>query len=370
MATLFDPLDAGALHLSNRIVMAPLTRNRSPGAVPAARVATYYAQRATAGLIVSEGVAITHQGQGYADVPGLYAPEQVEGWRCATDAVHAAGGRIVAQLWHVGRVSHVSLQPEGADPVAPSAITAQTRTYVVNPDGSGAFVPTSAPRALGIEEIPGIVEDYARAARAAIDAGFDGVEIHGANGYLVDQFLRSGTNTRTDAYGGSLENRVRFLDEVVGAVAGAIGGDRTGIRISPVTPANDAGDPAPQPLFNLVAQRLAAHGLAFVHVIEGSTGFARDFRQGDAPFDYTALKAAYRDAGGQGAWVVNNGYTRELADAAVASGYADAVAFGRPFISNPDLVRRLRENAPLNALDKATLYGGADEGYTDYPALD
>ncbi len=370
MASLFDPLDAGALHLPNRIVMAPLTRNRSPGAVPAERVARYYAQRASAGLIVSEGVAITHQGQGYADVPGLYAPEQIDGWRRVTDAVRAAGGRIVAQLWHVGRVSHVSLQPGNGDPVAPSAIAARTKTYLIHPDGGGEFVPTSPPRALGIEEIPGIVEDYARAARAAIDAGFDGVEIHGANGYLVDQFLRSGSNRREDAYGGSLENRVRFLDEVVGAVAGAIGGERTGIRISPVTPANDAADPEPQPLFRLVARRLAAHGLAFVHVIEGSTGFARDFQQGDMPFDYPALKAAYRDAGGQGAWIVNNGYTRDLADAAIASGYADAVAFGRAFIANPDLVRRLRGSAALNVPDKATFYGGGDGGYTDYPALD
>ncbi|MCX7563265.1 alkene reductase [Xanthomonadaceae bacterium XH05] len=370
MASLFDPLIAGALHLPNRIVMAPLTRNRSPNGVPGAMVETYYAQRASAGLIVSEGVAITHQGQGYADVPGLYEPAQLEGWRRVTAAVHAAGGRIVAQLWHVGRISHVSLQPGGADPVAPSAITAEAKTYILKPDGGGEFVPTSAPRALEIGEIPAIVQDYARAARAAVDAGFDGVELHGANGYLIDQFLRAGSNRRSDEYGGSIENRVRFMDEVVAAVAAAIGGERTGIRISPVTPANDAADPDPQPLFEAVARSLARHDLAFVHVIEGATGGARDFQQGDTPFDYHALRNAYRDAGGQGAWILNNGYTRELADAAIAAGHADAIAFGRAFIANPDLVRRLRENAPLNALEKTTLYGGGEAGYTDYPALD
>ena len=370
MSSLFDPLEAGALHLPNRIVMAPLTRNRSPGAVPAGRVATYYAQRASAGLIVSEGTAISHQGQGYADVPGLYAPEQLDAWRHVTSAVHAAGGRIVAQLWHVGRVSHVSLQPGGGEPVAPSAIQANTKTYLIQADGTGSFAPTSLPRALSIDEIPGIVQDYARAARAALDAGFDGVEIHGANGYLIDQFLRSGSNHREDAYGGTPENRVRFLDEVVGAVAAAIGGERTGIRISPVTSSNDAADPHPQVLFNLAAQRLAAHGLAFVHVIEGVTGAARDFQQGDSPFDYAMLKRAYRDAGGEGAWIVNNGYSAEMAEAAVASGYADAVAFGRAFIANPDLVRRLREGAALNKPERATFYGGGDAGYIDYPALD
>ncbi len=370
MNPLFEPVNAGALRLPNRIVMAPLTRNRSPGGVPGALVETYYAQRASAGLIVSEGVAITRQGQGYADVPGLYEPAQREGWRRVTDSVHAAGGRIVAQLWHVGRVSHVSLQPGGADPVAPSAITADSKTYILNADGSGEFVPTSAPRALEIEEIPGIVQDYANAARAAIEAGFDGVELHGANGYLIDQFLRSGSNRRSDAYGGSIENRVRFLDEVVAAVVAAIGGERTGIRISPVTPSNDAADTQPQPLFDAVARALGRQGLAFVHVIEGATGFARDFQQGDTPFDYAALKATYRAAGGQGAWIVNNGYTGETAEAAIASGYADAAAFGRAFIANPDLVRRLRENAPLNEPDRRTFYGGGEAGYTDYPALD
>lgn len=367
VSRLFEPVNAGALQLPNRIVMAPLTRNRSPNGVPGAMVETYYAQRASAGLLVSEGVAITQQGQGYADVPGLYEPAQLDGWRRVTAAVHAAGGRIVAQLWHVGRISHVTLQPGGADPVAPSAITADSKTYVLKSDGSGEFVPTSAPRALEIGEIPAIVQDYARAARAAIEAGFDGVELHGANGYLIDQFLRSGSNKRSDEYGGSIENRVRFMDEVVAAVAAAIGGERTGIRISPVTPANDAADPEPQALFDAVATSLARHNLAFVHVIEGATGGARDFQQGDTPFDYHALRNAYRDAGGQGAWILNNGYTREMADAAIAAGHADAIAFGRPFIANPDLVRRLHENAPLNTPDRSTFYGGGEAGYIDYP---
>jgi N-ethylmaleimide reductase len=365
MTTLFDPLQVGAWTLPNRIVMAPLTRNRAPGAVPTPLMATYYAQRATAGLLISEATAITQQGQGYADVPGLYSPAQLAGWKQVTDAVHAAGGRIVCQLWHVGRVSHVELQPGGAAPVAPSAIPARTKTVLFR-DGVPTFVETSAPRALSAPEIPGIVDDYARAARAAVAAGFDGVEIHGANGYLIDQFLKTGSNRRDDEWGGSIANRTRFAIAVTQAVAAAIGGARTGIRISPVTPANDAGDEAPQPLFEHLLRGLAPLGLAYVHVIEGATGGPRELP--DRPFDYAALRAAYRAAGGQAAWMVNNGYDRGLADAALAAG-ADLVAFGRPYIANPDLVRRLREGAPLNAPDRATFYGGGAQGYTDYPTL-
>jgi N-ethylmaleimide reductase len=368
MTTLFDPITVGAMELPNRVVMAPLTRNRSPNAVPRELSAIYYTQRATAGLIISEATAITHQGQGYADVPGLYEPEQLAAWRRVTDAVHAQGGRIVAQLWHVGRISHDTLQPDGGKPVAPSAIRAKSKTYLINADGTGAFAETSEPRALEIDEIPGIIEDYRRAARAAVDeAGFDGVEIHAANGYLIDQFLRSGSNQRTDAYGGSIENRARFLFEVTEAVIDGAGADRTGIRLSPVTPANDAADGDPQPLFEHVARGLGAHGLAYVHVIEGATGGDRSFKQGEAPFDYAAFKAAYRDAGGQGAWMVNNGYDKALADAALAEGRADLVAFGRPFIANPDLVARLRDGIELNVPDKATFYGGGAKGYIDYP---
>ena len=366
MTSLFEPVQAGDLSLANRIVMAPLTRNRSPNAVPTDLAVTYYAQRASAGLLITEATAISHQGQGYADVPGLYAPEQLAAWRRVTDAVHAAGGRIVVQLWHVGRISHTSLQPNGQAPVAPSAIAAKSRTVLIE-NGTPRFVETSTPRELRIDELPGIVDDYRRAAVAAVEqAGFDGVEIHGANGYLLDQFLKTGANRRNDAYGGSIENRARLMLEVTRAVVAAIGGGRTGIRLSPVTTSNDVHDEAPQPLFEHVVRALAEHALAYVHVIEGATGGARVLDE--RPFDYAQLRAAYRAAGGRGAWMVNNGYDRALAEQALADG-ADLVAFGRPFIANPDLVRRLRDYAPLNAPDPATFYGGGAKGYIDYPTL-
>lgn len=366
MPTLFDPVQVGDLHLANRIVMAPLTRNRAPDAIPTALMAEYYSQRASAGLLVTEATAISHQGQGYADVPGLYGTEQLDGWKKVTAAVHKAGGKIVVQLWHVGRVSHNELQPHGGKPVAPSAITAKTKTVLIK-DGVPTFVETSEPRALDAGELPGIVHTYQAAARNAVEtARFDGVEIHGANGYLLDQFLKSGSNQRTDDYGGSIENRARLMLEVVRAVTGAIGGGRTGIRLSPVTPANDAFDADPQPLFDYVVRQLASLNLAYLHIIEGATGGPRELP--DRPFDYTALKAAYRAAGGKGAWMVNNGYDQTLAGRAVQEG-ADLVAFGKPYIANPDLVRRLRESAPLNTPDKATFYGGGAKGYTDYPTL-
>jgi len=365
MTTLFDPLKAGALTLPNRIVMAPLTRNRAPNAIPTPLMATYYAQRASAGLLITEATAITHQAQGYADVPGLYGTEQLDGWKRVTKAVHDAGGRIVVQLWHVGRVSHTLLQPHNAAPVAPSAITAKTKTVLLQ-DGVPTFVHTSEPRALRAEEMPGIVQDYRRAAMNAIAAGFDGVEIHAANGYLIDQFLKTGSNQRTDDYGGSIVNRARFLLEVVAAVTDAIGGTRTGIRLSPVTPANDVVDADPQPLFEHVARELGRHGLAYLHLIEGATGGPRELPE--RPFDYAALKAAYRGAGGQGAWMVNNGYDLALAQQAIADG-VDLVAFGKAFIANPDLVARLKAGGPFNTPDQATFYGGGAKGYTDYPAL-
>jgi len=369
MTTLFDPLQAGDLHLANRIAMAPCTRNRSPGGIPVAMNAEYYAQRAGNGLLITEGTAICHQGQGYADVPGLYTPEQLAGWRRVTDAVHAKGGCIVTQLWHVGRVSHVSLQPHGQAPVAPSAITAQSRTFILDEQtGAGHFAPTSEPRALLLDELPAIIEPSARAAHDAVHvAGFDGVELHGANGYLIDQFLKDGSNHRTDAYGGSVENRIRFAVQAVRAAVDAVGGGGVGIRLSPVTPANDARDSHAQALFERLVQALAPLGLAYIHVIEGATGGPRVIE--DRPFDNAAFKAAYRNAGGTGAWMVNNGYTREMALQAVASGAADVVAFGRDAIANPDLAQRLKRGAPLNAWDKTTFYGGTSKGYTDYPAL-
>ncbi len=366
MPTLFDPVTAGDLKLANRIVMAPLTRNRSPDAIPGPFAATYYTQRATAGLIITEATAITQQGQGYSDVPGLYGTEQLDAWKKVTEGVHAAGGKIVVQLWHVGRVSHTSLQPDNGAPVAPSAITAKTKTVLIK-DGVPVFVETSEPRALRAEELPELVHSYQTAARNAVDTvGFDGVEIHGANGYLLDQFLKTGSNKREDDYGGSIENRARLLLEVTRAVTAAVGGGRTGIRLSPVTPANDVVDADPQPLFDYVVRELASMNLAYIHIIEGATGGPRELP--DRPFDYAALKTAYRDAGGKGAWMVNNGYDKTLAEHAVAEG-DDLVAFGRPYIGNPDLVARLKKGAALAESNKATWYGGGAEGYTDYPLL-
>ena len=366
MTTLFDYVQVGDLKLANRIVMAPLTRNRSPDAIPGPFAAEYYTQRASAGLIVTEATAITQQGQGYSDVPGLYGTEQLDAWKKVTHDVHAAGGKIVVQLWHVGRVSHTSLQPDGGAPVAPSAITAKTKTVLIQ-NGKPEFVETSEPRALRAQELPGIVHSYQAAARNAVEtAGFDGVEIHGANGYLLDQFLKSGSNQRKDDYGGSIENRARLLLEVTRAVTAAVGGGRTGIRLSPVTPANDAFDGDPQPLFDYVVRELAGLNLAYIHIIEGATGGPRVLP--DRPFDYTALKAAYTLAGGRGAWMVNNGLDKTLAEKELAQG-ADLFAFGRPYIGNPDLVARLKHGGPFAESNKATWYGGEAEGYTDYPTL-
>lgn len=353
---LFQPFTLGDLVLPNRIVMAPLTRNRaSPGTDAAnALTATYYRQRATAGLIISEGTQISPQGQGYLQTPGLYSEAQVAGWKQVTDTVHAAGGRMFAQIWHVGRISHSSLL-NGAAPVAPSAIPAKSKTYI-----AGGFADVSAPRALEASEIPAVVADYAQAAVNAQKAGFDGIEIHGANGYLVDQFLKDGTNSRTDGYGGSPENRARFGLEVVDAILKLYPKSRLGIRLSPVSPANDAVTSDPAQVFGYFVSELSKRGIAFIHVVEGVTGGPRD----NVPFDYVALRKSF-----SGAYIANNGYTRDLAIEAVREDRADLVAFGKAFIANPDLVERLRSDAPLNELDRTTLYGGTEKGYTDYPAL-
>jgi N-ethylmaleimide reductase len=359
MTTLFEPTRIGDIPVANRIVMAPLTRNRAIELRPGPLTVEYYRQRATAGLIIAEASQISPMAQGYLDTPGIYSPEQVAAWRQVTDAVHAEGGRIVLQLWHVGRISHSSLLPDGAAPVSSSSHRPNAMTFTK--DG---FVPTSAPRALRDDEIPGLIEDYRRAARNAIAAGFDGVEVHAANSYLLDQFLRDSVNDRSGPYGGSIANRARLLLEVMQAVAGEIGGGRTGVRFSPLTTFSDTPlDSDPQALFNYVVEQLAPLGLAYLHVIEGETGGTR--QPENAPdFDYAALRRRF-----SGTWMLNNGYDLDMAATAVATGSADVVAFGRPFISNPDLVRRLRENAGLNELRADKLYGGGAEGYTDYPTL-
>ncbi|MBR0693863.1 alkene reductase [Bradyrhizobium lablabi] len=354
---LFEPFKLGSLTLPNRLVMAPLTRNRAvpPAMVPSLLAVDYYGQRASAGLLITEASQVSQQGQGYQDTPGIYSGEQVEGWRRVTDRVHERGGRIFIQIWHVGRISHTSLQPGGGKPVAPSAIRAKGKTFV-----NGAFTDISEPRELDLSEIPGIIDDFKRGAANALAAGFDGVEIHGANGYLLDQFAKDGTNKRTDAYGGSIENRARLMLEVSKAVAAEAGAERTGIRISPVTPANDISDSDPQPLFDYVADGLNALKLTYLHVVEGATGGPRDI----APFDYASLRKRFKQA-----YVANNGYDFALATEVLEAGAADLIAFGKPFISNPDLVERLKKGAALNEWDKATFYGGGAKGYTDYPTL-
>lgn len=355
--TLFDAYALGDLILANRVVMAPLTRNRAgAGLVPTDLTASYYAQRASAGLIITEATQVSPQAQGYQDTPGLYTPEQISAWRQVTDAVHDKGGKIFVQLWHVGRVSHVSVQPGGAAPVAPSAIRAQAKTFVNN-----TFVDVSEPRALAAEEIPGIVESFRQAAANAMAAGFDGVEVHGANGYLLDQFLRETANLRTDAYGGSVEKRARLLLEVATAVAEEIGVGRTGVRISPVSSASGIVPSAnEQAQFEYLTERLSALGIAYLHVVEGATAGPRDAM----PFDFDALRSRFKQT-----YLANNGYTAALADARLQRGQIDLAAFGRDFIANPDLVRRLKTGAPLAQLNPATLYGGGAEGYTDYPSL-
>lgn len=354
--TLFEPYALGSVTLSNRVVMAPLTRNRAgAGFVPSELAAIYYGQRASAGLLISEATQISQQGQGYQDTPGIYTQEQIEGWRTVTQAVHSKGGHIFMQLWHVGRVSHVDLQPNEAAPVAPSALRAATKVFVNN-----SFEDASEPRALNAAELPGIVNDFRVAAANAIAAGFDGVEIHGANGYLLDQFLKDGSNVRTDAYGGSVENRSRLLLEVTDAVVAEIGADRTGIRISPVSPANGISSSDPQPQFDYLVDQLNARGLVYLHVVEGATGGPRDV----APFDFGSLRRRFDNA-----YIANNGYDLSLANARLNDDKADLIAFGRPFIGNPDLVERLKADAALSAFDPATLYGGSAAGYIDYPTL-
>jgi N-ethylmaleimide reductase len=351
---LFSSIELAGHTLNNRMVMAPMTRNRAADNIANAMMAEYYSQRAGAGLIITEGAQISEQAVGYPATPGIYTQDQVEGWKQIIGAVHAAGGRIFVQLWHCGRISHPDFH-HGDLPVAPSAIApaGEAITY----EGMKTFV---EPRALETKEISGIVDEYRHAASCAIEAGFDGVEIHAANGYLIDQFIRDGSNQRTDHYGGSLENRTRLLLEIVAAVGSEIGHHKMGVRISPINAFNDISDSDPQSTFNHVTSSLSGIGLAYLHVVEVSmTGEA------SADIDTSQLRERF-----DGIYIANGGYDRERAQQAIASGAADMVAFGVPFIANPDLPERFRRNALLNEADPSTFYGGDAHGYTDYPTLE
>lgn len=354
---LFAPVTLGALDLANRIIMAPLTRSRATDdGVVGALQATYYAQRATAGLIIAEATNISPQARGYALTPGIWSDEQVAGWRKVTDAVHAAGGRIVSQLWHVGRFSHNDLQPGGAAPVAPSAIKPEGQTYT-----NDGMVEVPTPRALETDEIPGLIADYVRAAENAKRAGFDGIEVHSANCYLLDQFIRDSSNHRTDRYGGSIENRTRLTLEVVEAVTKVWEPGRVGIRLSPTTTevGNTPLDSDVMATYGHLIRQLNRFGLAYLHFVEGVTGVQREDVEG---IDLDALHAEF-----DGPFIGNNGYHLDLAIARRAQGKVDAVAFGRPFIGNPDLVERLRVGADLIDAQRQTYYGGGAKGYTDWP---
>jgi N-ethylmaleimide reductase len=359
---LFTPLQLGELVLPNRILMAPLTRSRAtPGSdAPHAGNALYYAQRASAGLIISEATQVCAEGKGYINTPGIYSDAQLAGWQQVTHAVHAAGGRIIAQLWHVGRVSHSSFQPGGVLPAAASAICPPGKIATAD----GTLVPFEVPRSLELHEVQAMPALFAHAASIAQQAGFDGVEVHSAHGYLLESFIRDISNSREDAYGGTLERRLRLPLEVIDAVVGVWGKGRVGVRLSPVSLANSPQDSAPQATYGALLAELIKRRLAFVHFVEGNTGRSREL----AGFDFAAAKAALSAAGM--AYIANNQYTAEMAHTAVASGAADAVAIGVPFISNPDLVERIAHNQPWAAANKARFYGGGADGYTDYPRFE
>jgi N-ethylmaleimide reductase len=359
--SLFTPVTLGALHLPNRVVMAPMTRNRASGdgLIPTPMMAEYYRQRAGAGLIVTEATQVNTQSQGYPNTPGVHTDAQVDGWRRVTTAVHEAGGRIVLQMWHVGRASHPAYQPGGATPVAPSAVTPRGQVYT--PQGMAPYV---TPRALETDEVRAIVDDFSRAAANAKAAGFDGVEIHGANGYLIDQFLRDGTNQRTDRYGGSVENRAQFLLEVTSAAVDVWGKGRVGVRLSPSGTFNDMFDSNPRRTFGYAAGALSELGLAYLHVTSAEDNDRRHAPPGWQETPVSFFRPLFR-----GALLGAAGYTFDTARAAVEKGEVDAVAFAKAFIANPDLVERFRKGAPLSAPDPTTFYGGTEKGYTDYEPL-
>ena len=365
---LFQPVRLGRYNLPHRMVMAPLTRSRArqPGNVPSALNACYYAQRASAALIVTEATQVSLQGQGYAWTPGIHSREQIEGWRLVTDAVHKAGGLIFLQLWHVGRISHPSLQPDGMLPVAPSAIKPRGEAFIENENGEGELVPFVTPRALQIEEMPYLVRQYARGSRNALEAGFDGVEVHAANGYLFDQFINSSTNRRTDAYGGPIENRMRLLIDVVEAVSDVWGQDRVGVRLSPLGTFNDMGDDDPETTFGRVAEKLNGGALAYLHIVNPAVAA---FEKGIEP-DPGALRMLelLRERYG-GTLIIAGGFDHDTAEGWLRRDKADLIAFGRKFLANPDLPERFRSHASLNADDPSSYYGGGAKGYTDYPTL-
>jgi N-ethylmaleimide reductase len=368
MELLFEPVRLGGLELPHRIVMAPLTRSRArqPGNVPTPLNACYYAQRASAALIISEATQVSMQGQGYAWTPGIHSREQIEGWHLVSEAVHEEGGRMVMQLWHVGRISHPALQPDQMLPVAPSAICASGQAFIENDRGEPELVPFVTPRSLQLEEMPYLVRQYTRGARNAQRAGMDGVEVHAANGYLLDQFLESGTNQRTDGYGGPVKNRVRLLMEVVETACDVCGPERVGVRISPLGSFNDMSDDNPEETFGHVAERLNDYNLAYLHVINPAAAQVEQ-RLPPAPRALRMvelIRSTYR-----GKLMLCGGFDRDSAEAWLEMGRADVIAFGRKFIANPDLPERFRRRAPLNKDDPSTYYGGGAKGYTDYPSL-
>jgi len=352
---LFEPIQIGPYRLKNRIAMAAMTRNRAPGEIPGPMMVEYYAQRAGAGIIFAESTAISEQGLGWRDTPGIFNDAQVAGWKAVTDAVHARGGHIFLQMWHCGRCSHPEVRPDGSVPVAPSAV--QSPATVFAPSGR---IRHAVPRAIETDEIAGVVAQYRAAAANARRAGFDGVEVHAGNGYLIDQFLQDSTNRRTDRYGGSIENRTRILWEVLEAVVGVWGSDRVGIHISPTNVHHGISDSDPEKLFAVVTEGLNGFNLAYLNVVEGAT----DPTEKEVPFDWKRLRRAYR-----GPYIANNNYDLARAHAARRDGHADMISFGRLFIANPDLVERFRRGAPLNKLVPGTIIAPGAAGLTDYPAL-
>lgn len=363
---LFQPITVGPFTLAHRVAMAPLTRSRAgqPGDVPTAMNAEYYRQRASAALLITEATQISQQGQGYAWTPGIYSEAQIRGWRQVSDSVHGAGGLVFMQLWHVGRVSHPSFQPDNALPVAPSALPVPGKTFIIDEQGNGVWGDVPVPRALTTEEIAAIIVDYRRAARNALDAGMDGVEIHAGNGYLLDQFLNSNSNQRTDRYGGSVENRGRLLLEVVEAVVDEVGAERVGVRLTPMGRFMGMGDDTPEATFGHAVGELNRWPLAYLHLVEPAVvGTVKD-ENFDPKWD--EIIAQLRKTW-DGVLILAGGYDPESAEAALASGRADMIAFGRPFLANPDLPRRIQENLPLNTPEPNSFFGGDERGYIDYP---